>query len=157
MSKYKKFQFKVELILNLISVADIQTWAITCLENNNENQLAIELCFLSTEQQIYDYFNQISIEQMFLTQELKKKLIYETFLKYAKNPPQINFSEALVFDIFKRFLELANYINDEDLFNLISSYSDELYLALEIYKTNPNEVLPAFLMELQSFIESKIQ
>ena len=62
MNDIEKFQFKLELILNLKSAKDIQDWAINRIEKNVTALEALEICFFSKEEQVLDYFYNIKFE-----------------------------------------------------------------------------------------------
>lgn len=48
MSDIEKAIFKVKLELEIITPEEIQRWAIETLEKNSSNDLALDICFLST-------------------------------------------------------------------------------------------------------------
>ncbi|WP_228289830.1 hypothetical protein [Acinetobacter pittii] len=77
MSDEEKFQLKLELILNLKSAKDIQNWAIDKLDKNPADLLALDICFFSKEEEVLDYFNNISIAETTTEPTLKKKILYK--------------------------------------------------------------------------------
>lgn len=46
---------KVELELNIHSYEDVQKWAIETLENDPSNEFALDICFLSTPEEVLEY------------------------------------------------------------------------------------------------------
>lgn len=158
MNDAEKFQFKVELALNLKSAKDIQNWAVSTLENNPMNLLALEICFFSKDKEILDYFNTINIEQSNIDPTLKKKILWGVLKKYIETPPSIEYSKELIFNLFVVVLEISKYAKDEDLYDCIIHYEDEFYLALEgISKLAPEEVWPTFLNDLENWLSSKFR
>ncbi|MFV5264776.1 hypothetical protein ACMUMS_14610, partial [Acinetobacter courvalinii] len=59
MSEIEKAIFKAKLELEIITAEEIQRWAIETLEKDSSNDLALEICFLSTPEQVTTYFNQL--------------------------------------------------------------------------------------------------
>lgn len=153
MNDKEKFQFKLELILNLKSAKDIQDWAINRIEQDIPDSEALEICFFSKEKQILDYFHNIKFEWLNLTPTLKRKFFREALNKYIESPPTIEYSEELIRNIFRMFLELSKIAEDEDLYDFIDHYDDELFLILDgIYNLAPEEVWPSFLNDLRNWL-----
>ncbi|MCG9516726.1 hypothetical protein MCL26_16630, partial [Acinetobacter pittii] len=71
MNEAEKFQLKLELKLNLKSAKDIQNWAIDKLDKNPADLLALDICFLSKDKEVLDYFNKISIAETNVEPTLK--------------------------------------------------------------------------------------
>lgn len=153
MNDAEKFQFKLELTLNLKSAKDIQNWAIDKLDKNPADLLALEICFLSKDKEILDYFNNISIAETNVEPTLKKKILYEILKKYVEIPPSIGYSIELISNLFAILLKISKYAEDEDLYDFINYYDDELYLALEgLSKLEPEEIWPTFLNDLKNWL-----
>ena len=85
MNDAEKFQFKLKLILNLKSAKDIQNWAIDRLDKNPADLLALDICFFSKDEEVLDYFNNISISQTNLEPTLRKKILYDVLKKWLEN------------------------------------------------------------------------
>ncbi|WP_284086698.1 hypothetical protein [Acinetobacter pittii] len=152
MSDAEKFQLKLELTLNLKSAKDIQNWAIDKLDKNPADLLALDICFLSKDKEVLDYFNKISIAETNVEPTLKKKIFYEILKKYTEITPSIGYSIELISNLFAILLEISRYADDEDLYNFINYYDDELYLALEgISKLEPEDIWPIFLNDLKNW------
>lgn len=83
MSDIEKAIFKAKLELETIPPEEIQRWAIETLEKDPSNDLALELCFLSTPEQIKDYFKQVSkiIFDLNLTKNMIQTLLEEYLSK----------------------------------------------------------------------------
>ncbi len=55
--------------------------------------------------------------------------------------------------MFAILLEISRYADDEDLYDFINYYDDELYLALEgISKLEPEDIWPIFLNDLKNWL-----
>lgn len=83
MSDIEKAIFKAKLKLETLTREEIQRWAIETLEKNPSNDLALEICFLSTPEQIKDYFKQVSkiIFDLNLTKNMIQTLLEEYLSK----------------------------------------------------------------------------
>lgn len=153
MNDIEKFQFKLELILNLKSAEDIQNWATKRIEQNITDLEALEICFFPKEKQVLDYFYNIKFEWLNLSSTLKKNTFRDVLRKYIETPPTIEYSEELIRSIFRMLLELSKIAEDEDLYNLIDHHDDELYLILDgIYNSAPQDVWPSFLEDLRHLL-----
>ena len=153
MNDAEKFQLKLELTLNLKSAKDIQNWAIDRLDKNPADLLALEICFFSKDKEILDYFNKISIAETNVEPTLKKKILYEILKKYVEIPLSIGYSIEVISNLFVILLKISRYAEDEDLYDFINYYDDELYLALEgISKLEPEEIWPTFLNDLKNWL-----
>ncbi|MEB6668620.1 hypothetical protein MXM33_16540 [Acinetobacter vivianii] len=156
MNDIEKFQFKLELILNLKSAKDIQDWATNRIEQNITDSEALEICFFSKEKQVLDYFYNIKFEWLNLPSTLKKIFFREALRQYIEPPPTIEYSEELIRSIFRMLLELSKIAEDEDLYGLIDHYDDELYLILDgIYNSVPEDVWPSFINDLRHLLSIK--
>jgi len=153
MDDAEKFQFKLELTLNLKSAKDIQNWAIDRLDKNPADLLALDICFFSKDEEVLDYFNNISISQTNLEPTLRKKILYDVLKKWLEKPPSIGYSIELISNLFAILLKISRYTEDEDLYDFINYYDDELYLASEgISKLDLKEVWPTFLNDLENWL-----
>lgn len=153
MDDAEKFQFKLELSLNLKSAKDIQNWAIDRLDKNPADLLALDICFFSKDEEVLDYFNNISISQTNLEPTLRKKILYDVLKKWLEKPPSIGYSIELISNLFSILLKISKYTEDEDLYDFINYYDDELYLASEgISKLDLKEVWPTFLNDLENWL-----
>lgn len=153
MNDIEKFQFKLELILNLKSAKDIQDWAANRIEKNMTDLEALEICFFSTEKQVLDYFYNIKFEWLNLPSTLKRNFLRVVLIKYIELPQPIEYSEKLIRSMFGMLLELAKIAEDEDLCNFIAHYDIEFYLALDgISKLTPEEVWLTFLDDLKNWL-----
>lgn len=156
MNDAEKFQLKVELALNLKSAKDIQNWAVSTLENNPTDLLALEICFFSKDKEVLDYFHNINIEQSNIDPTLKKIILWGVLKKYIEKPLPIEYSKELIFHLFVILLDISRYAEDEDLCDFINHYDDEFYLSLEgISKLEPKEVWPTFLNDLKNWLSTK--
>jgi hypothetical protein len=153
MNDAEKFQLKLELTLNLKSAKDIQNWATDRLDKNPVDLLALEICFFSKDNEVLDYFNNISIAETNVEPNLKKKILYEILKKYVEIPLSIGYSIEIISNLFVILLKISRYAEDEDLYDFINYYDDELYLALEgISKLEPEEIWPTFLNDLKNWL-----
>ncbi|ENV92081.1 hypothetical protein Acal01_01581 [Acinetobacter calcoaceticus] len=153
MNDAEKFQLKLELTLNLKSAKDIQNWATDRLDKNPADLLALEICFFSKDNEVLDYFNNISIAETNVEPNLKKKILYEILKKYVEIPLSIGYSIEVISNLFVILLKISRYAEDEDLYDFINYYDDELYLALEgISKLEPEEIWPTFLNDLKNWL-----
>jgi len=153
MDDAEKFQFKLELSLNLKSAKDIKNWAIDRLDKNPADSLALDICFFSKDEEVLDYFNNISISQTNLEPTLKEKILYDVLKKWLEKPPSIGYSIELISNLFAILLKISKYTEDEDLYDFINYYDDELYLASEgISKLDLKEVWPTFLNDLENWL-----
>lgn len=153
MNDAEKFQFKLELILNLKSAKDIQNWAIDRLDKNPADLLALDICFLSKDKEVLDYFNKISIAETNVEPTLKKKILYEILKKYTDITPSIGYSIEFISNLFAILIKISRFAEDEDLYDFINYYDDELYLALEgIAKLELDEIWPTFLNDLKNWL-----
>jgi len=158
MNDAEKFQLKLELTLNLKSAQDIQNWAIDRLDKNPADLLALEICFFSKDKEVLDYFNKISIAETNVEPTLKKKTLYEILKKYVEIPPSIGYSIEVISNLFVILLKISRYAEDEDLYDFINYYDDELYLALEgISKLEAEEIWPTFLNDLKNWLSLQFE
>jgi len=158
MSDAEKFQLKLELTLNLKSAKDIQNWAIDKLDKNPADLLALDICFLSKDKEVLDYFNKISIAETNVEPTLKKKILYEILKKYTEITPSIGYSIELISNLFAILIKISRFAEDEELYDFINYYDDELYLALEgIAKLELDEIWPTFLNDLKNWLSLRFE
>ncbi len=63
-------------------------------------------------------------------------------------------SKEAIYPFFQKITLISKYLEDKNLNNLLISYDDELYLALENYSSlEPMEVFHNFINELQKWQE----
>ena len=155
MSEANKIQFKVELDLYLKSPEDIQKWALDTLEINPSDELALEVCFLADPQEIIEHFKKIHITDLDIKtrNNVIHKLLNEYILSHITS---IRLKED-IYPFFQNIILISKYLEDKDLNNLLVSYDDELYLALENYSPlKPMEVFHKFINELQKWQKNSI-
>jgi len=158
MNDAEKFQLKLELTLNLKSAQDIQNWAIDKLDKNPADLLALDICFFSKDEEVLDYCNNISLAETNIEPTLKKKILYEMLKKYIEITPSIGYSIELISNLFAILIEISKFAEDEDLYDFINYYDDELYLALEgIAKLELEEVWPTFLNDLKNWLSLRCE
>jgi hypothetical protein len=95
MSNIEKAIFKVKLELETITPEEIQRWAIETLEKNSSNDLALDICFLSTSDQVTTYFNQLS-RSLFNT-DLTKESVNNLLKDYIEKHLELVKSQELLF------------------------------------------------------------
>jgi hypothetical protein len=158
MNDVEKFQFKLELLLNLKSAKDIQKWAINRLDKNPADLFALDICFFSKDEEVLDYCNNISIAETNIEPTLKKKILYEILKKYTEITPSIGYSIELISNLFAILIKISRFAEDDDLYDFINYYDDELYLALEgISKLEPEEIWPTFLNDLKNWLSVQFE
>lgn len=158
MNDAEKFQLKLELTLSLKSAQDIQKWAIDKLDKNPADLLALDICFFSKDEEILDYFNNISIAETNVEPTLKKKILYEILKKYTEITPSIGYSIEFISNLFSILIKISRFAEDEELYDFINYYDDELYLALEgIAKLELDEIWPTFLNDLKNWLSLRFE
>ncbi|WP_287912726.1 MULTISPECIES: hypothetical protein [Acinetobacter] len=146
-----KLKFKLKLGLSLIFPEDIQKWAIEQLADDSNNLLALEICFLSNEQQVLDYFLNIHVEHLSIALDLKNKIYYEILVDYAETQPTSEYSKDIILCKFMTLFEISKYIENEGFADFIDYYDDEFYLSSEGFsQLEPHEVWSKFLYELKN-------
>lgn len=150
MSEANKIQFKVELELYLKSPEDIQNWALDTLEINPSDELALKVYFLAGPQEIIEYFKKIHITD--LDMNTRNNVIHTLLNEYVLSRINSIWSKEDIYPFFQNIILISKYLEDKDLNNLLVSYGDELYLALENYSPlEPMEVFHNFINELQKW------
>lgn len=158
MNDVEKFQLKLELLLNLKSAKDIQKWAINRLDKNPADLFALDICFFYKDEEVLDYCNNISIAETNIEPTLKKKILYEILKKYTEITPSIGYSIELISNLFAILIKISRFAEDDDLYDFINYYDDELYLALEgISKLEPEEIWPTFLNDLKNWLSVQFE
>ncbi|NUF24783.1 hypothetical protein HUN23_18700, partial [Acinetobacter oleivorans] len=67
--------------------------------------------------------------------------------------PSIGYSIELISNLFAILIKISRFAEDENLYDFINYYDDELYLALDgISKLEPEEIWPAFLNDLKNWL-----
>ncbi|ESK54599.1 hypothetical protein [Acinetobacter tjernbergiae] len=151
----EKAIFKVKLELETITPEEIQRWAIEALEKDPSNDLALEICFLSTPEQVTTYFNQLS-RNLFNTGLIKESV--NNFLKdYVEKHLELVKSQELLFPFLQKLLALSKAVENEDLFELLNYYDDQFYLSFEGYTpSEPDDVFKEFINDLKDFLSTQI-
>ena len=143
MSEANKVQFKVELELYLKSPEDIQKWALNTLESNPSDELALEVCFLANSQEAIEYFKNIHITDLDIN--TRNNVIHKLLNISIR-------SKEDIYLFFQNIILFSKYLEYKKLNNLLISYDDKLYLALENYSPlEPMEVFHNFINELQEW------
>lgn len=153
MNKANQIQFKAELELDLKSPEDIQKWALDILESNPSDELALEICFLADQQQITEYFKKILITDFDIN--IRENVINKLLNNYIFNKITSIRLEEGIYPFFTDILLLSKYLESKNLNALLTSYDDELYLALENYSpSEPMEVFQNFINDLREWQKS---
>ena len=154
MSDKEKAIFKAKLELETITPEEIQRWAIETLEKDSSNDLALEICFLSTPEQVTTYFNQLS-RSLFNT-DLTKESVNDLLKDYIKKHLELVKSKELLFPFLQKLLALSKAIENEDLFELLNYYDDQFYLSFEGYTpSEPDDVFQEFITDLKDFLSTQ--
>ncbi|WP_339352647.1 hypothetical protein [Acinetobacter beijerinckii] len=153
MRDIEKAIFKAKLELETITPEEIQRWAIETLEKNPSNDLALEICFFSTPEQVASYFKQLSITIFSI--DLTKQLVNNLLKDYIEKNSNSNKTQEMQHDFIQKLLHLSNHLGNEDLFNLTNYYDDEFYLSLEGYTlSEPDVVFKEFVNDLKGFLSA---
>ncbi|MEG2883771.1 MAG: hypothetical protein RR884_04200 [Acinetobacter sp.] len=154
MSDIEKAIFKAKLELETITPEEIQRWAIETLEKNSSNDLALEICFLSTPEQVRTYFNQLS-RSLFNT-DLTKESVNNLLKDYIEKHLELVKSQELLFPFLQKLLALSKAVENEDLFELLNYYDDQFYLSFEGYTpSEPDDVFQEFITDLKDFLSTQ--
>ncbi|WP_202740509.1 MULTISPECIES: hypothetical protein [Acinetobacter] len=154
MSEIEKAIFKAKLELEIITAEEIQRWAIETLEKDSSNDLALEICFLSTPEQITTYFNQLS-RSLFNT-DLTKVSVNKLLKDYIEKHLELVKSQELLFPFLQKLLALSKAVENEDLFELLNYYDDQFYLSFEGYTpSEPDAVFKEFITDLKDFLSTQ--
>ncbi|WP_032881310.1 hypothetical protein [Acinetobacter sp. WC-323] len=154
MSEIEKAIFKAKLELEIITAEEIQRWAIETLEKDSSNDLALEICFLSTPEQVTTYFNQLS-RSLFNT-DLTKESVNKLLKDYIEKHLELVKSQELLFPFLQKLLALSKAVENEDLFELLNYYDDQFYLSFEGYTpSEPDAVFKEFTTDLKDFLSTQ--
>lgn len=154
MSEIEKAIFKAKLELEIITAEEIQRWAIETLEKDSSNDLALEICFLSTPEQVTTYFNQLS-RSLFNT-DLTKESVNKLLKDYIEKHLELVKSQELLFPFLQKLLALSKAVENEDLFELLNYYDDQFYLSFEGYTpSEPDAVFKEFITDLKDFLSTQ--
>ena len=154
MSDKEKAIFKAKLELETITPEEIQRWAIEALEKDPSNDLALEICFLSTPQQVTTYFNQLS-RSLFNT-GLTKESVNNLLKDYIEKHLELVKSQELLFPFLQKLLAFSKAVENEDLFELLNYYDDQFYLSFEGYTpSEPDDVFQEFINDLKDFLSTQ--
>ncbi len=154
MSDIEKAIFKAKLELETITPEEIQRWAIEALEKDPSNDLALEICFLSTPQQVTTYFNQLS-RSLFNT-GLTKESVNNLLKDYIEKHLELVKSQELLFPFLQKLLAFSKAVENEDLFELLNYYDDQFYLSFEGYTpSEPDDVFQEFINDLKDFLSTQ--
>ena len=150
MSDIEKAIFKAKLELETITPEEIQRWAIETLEKNPSNDLALELCFLSTPEQIKDYFKQVS--KIIFDLNLTKNMIQTLLEEYLSKKVNLTQTQSDFYPFFYKLFCLAQQLKNEELYDLLNYYDDQFDPSLERYnQTEPEAVFQELLADLETF------
>ena len=150
MSEANKIQFKIELDLYLKSPEDIQKWALNTLETDPSDELALDVCFLVDPQEVIEYFKKIHITDLDIN--MRNNVIHALLKEYVFSHITSIRSKEDIYPFFQKISLITKYLEDKNLNNLLISYDDEFYLALENYSPlEPMEVFHNFINELQKW------
>ncbi|WP_436870898.1 hypothetical protein [Acinetobacter courvalinii] len=154
MSEIEKAIFKAKLELEIITAEEIQRWAIETLEKDSSNDLALEICFLSTPEQVTTYFNQLT-RSLFNT-DLTKVSVNKLLKDYIEKHLELVKSQELLFPFLQKLLALSKAVENEDLFELLNYYDDQFYLSFEGYTpSEPDAVFKEFITDLKDFLSTQ--
>ena len=150
MSDIEKAIFKAKLELETITPEEIQRWAIETLEKNPSNDLALELCFLSTPEQIKDYFKQVS--KIIFDLNLTKNMIQTLLEEYLSKKVNLTQTQSDFYPFFYKLFCFAQQLKNEELYDLLNYYDDQFDPSLERYnQTEPEAVFQELLADLETF------
>ncbi|ENX09430.1 hypothetical protein [Acinetobacter courvalinii] len=154
MSDIEKVIFKAKLELEIITAEEIQRWAIETVKKDSSNDLALEICFLSTPEQVTTYFNQLS-RSLFNT-DLTKESVNKLLKDYIEKHLELVKSQELLFPFLQKLLALSKAVENEDLFELLNYYDDQFYLSFEGYTpSEPDAVFKEFITDLKDFLSTQ--
>ncbi len=154
MSDIEKVIFKAKLELEIITAEEIQRWAIETVKKDSSNDLALEICFLSTPEQVTTYFNQLS-RSLFNT-DLTKESVNKLLKVYIEKHLELVKSQELLFPFLQKLLALSKAVENEDLFELLNYYDDQFYLSFEGYTpSEPDAVFKEFITDLKDFLSTQ--
>ncbi|QBQ15201.1 MULTISPECIES: hypothetical protein [Acinetobacter] len=150
MSDIEKAIFKAKLELETITPEEIQRWAIETLEKNPSNDLALEICFLSTPEQVVSYFKQLSQTEIYtyLTETTIKHLLVDYMLK------KLNLVKVQndLFPFLQKILIFSKFLSISNLAEMLNFYDLNLYSSLEGYApSEPEVVFQELLADLETF------
>ncbi|MBC9228789.1 hypothetical protein HI850_005495 [bacterium SPL81] len=151
MRDIEKAIFKAKLELETITPEEIQRWAIETLEKNPSNDLALEICFLSTPEQVLSYFKRLSNS----VYNISSAIIYDLLKSYIKKNIDLVHNKEALSPFLRKLLSLSKFIEDEDLYELLNYYDDEFYLSFEGYSpSKPDEVFKNFIEDLKKLYQN---
>ncbi|ENU79762.1 hypothetical protein F975_02391 [Acinetobacter sp. ANC 3789] len=150
MSDIEKAIFKAKLELEIITAEEIQRWAVETLEDNPSHDLALDICFLSTSEQVSNYFKQLS--KNLLNTKLTKEYVNLLLNEYiVKNVDLVKTQDT--FSFLQKILYLSQSLKNQDLYDLLDYYDDQFNLSFEGHiPSEPNIVLKEFLKDLKNFV-----
>lgn len=146
---------KAQLRLSLITPEEIQNWAIDTLEKFPDDYLALDICFLSTDDEILNYFEQLQtyIYDQYLTTKTIRGLLKDYIERYIDS---INTPETLL-PFFQNLLFFSSIIKDEPLLDLLDYYDDEFNLLFnKTIKLEQNLVFQSFAQDLKNLLVIKL-
>ena len=152
MSDLEKATFKLKLELKIITAEEIQRWAIETVEKDPSNDLALDICFLSTSNQVLSYFKQLSNR----VYDISSETIYDLIKRYIEKNINLIHNRDTLYPFLHQLLSISKSIENEDLYELLNYYDDEFYLSFEGYSpSEPDEVFKNFIEDLKKFIKIK--
>ena len=157
MININKIQLKIQLLLSLISPDDVQTWAMHTLENAPSSTLALEICYLPDDQGLLNYFEEMALSHLIysMSHQDRQELIYPFLKQFANHALEIEQTDTSIKQTFQMLLNLAQTIEDNDLYDFINYYDDEYYLTNEglFVQATAKQVFLNFLEELKTWGE----
>ncbi|WP_173911200.1 hypothetical protein [Acinetobacter sp. Marseille-Q1618] len=156
MNEIEKILLRCQLTLGLKTTDDIEQWAINTLSKDESNQLALDLCFLANSEQILHYFHVLH-KNYDIDENLKKIIIYNELNTYTTQLIQHNQAQQYTWDAAQKIFDLANFIEDDDLYDFVNHYDDEFHLAQQgISLLASDEIFPIFIKELKKWLDAKL-
>ena len=119
MDDAEKFCFKLKLEIGLLTTKEIQDWANEEVLKNNQDEFTLDICFMKSEEDVREYFNQLSYVDLNLNRQKIAVTILKEYL-LEKYPLNLN-------------TDIEQYLSD---INFITKHiiDDELLLLLNIYE-----------------------
>lgn len=152
MSDLEKAIFKAKLELETITSEEIQKWAIETLKDNPSDNLALDICFLSTSEQTSNYFKQLSKD--LFNRELTKESVHSLLKDYIEKNVNLVMTQDMQFRPFlQKLMYLSKAVENEDLYNLLNYYDDQFYLSTKgCLLCEPQAVFKEFINDLKDFL-----
>ena len=151
MSDIDKALFKAKLELEIITPEEIQQWASTTLEKDSSNNLALDICFLSTPEQVVAYFKQLS--QTIFTTDTAKHIVNQIMLRYIEKNLNLISQQDTRSSFIQNLLYFSQTLENEELFDFFNYYDDQFYLSSQGYiQAYPDQVLQEFIHDVKDLL-----